>query len=378
MSAEHALLAALQHCIAQRITFAAFRVPDGPVTLWAQQTPELDRVESGLWWELNDVFLISPFRATDRTPLIRSDVELTFGDAEPGWHRLTECVGSDRTAGPDPAASTPRAVFEAAAAKGVELCRSGELEKIVLSRTIDLEVGEQDAPQLFADAVRTRPEAFVALVRTPEHGLWLGASPERLILAENDTVLVDALAGTAPIGSAPSEAGLWGAKELHEQRLVAKSITGNLIDIGAHRIQVEGPEVMSAGSVAHLRTRISASMEIRSVEELVTSLHPTAAVCGLPTDQARRHIGALEDRDRELYAGYWGPWSADGRMELFVNIRCMRVFDGRATLHVGAGITAGSDPASEWEETEHKADTWRSLLRTNAAPGAAPVSHAHK
>lgn len=364
MSATPALRLALRHCISEGITFAAFRAPGSPITLWAQQTPDLDRAESGLWWELNDVFLLSPFHMGERTPLIRSDVELTFGDAEPHWQRLMECTGTAQRTRPTARTATPRAIFEAAVEQARNECAAGSAEKIVLSRTLELPVGEAEAPALFIEAVTQRPDAFVALVMTPDHGLWMGATPERLILAENDTVQVDAIAGTATTTTAPTEPEQWGVKERHEQRVVAKSITGTLIDLGARHITVDGPDVLVAGPVAHLRTRIMANVESRAIEELVTAVHPTPAVCGIPTDHARKRIGALEDRDRELYTGFWGPWSADGRMELFVNIRCMRIHAEHAELHVGAGITIGSIPAHEWEETEHKADNWRQLIRT--------------
>ncbi|MGV3638253.1 MAG: chorismate-binding protein [Flavobacteriales bacterium] len=364
MSTSPALRLALRHCISEGITFAAYRTPGQAVTLWAQQTPDLDRVDSALWWELNDVFLLSPFRMGDRTHLVRSDVELTFGDAEPNWQRLTECVGTSRPVVCDAPPPTPRAAFEAAVAQARDACAAGSLEKVVLARTLDLPIGEAEAPALFMEAVQSRPDAFVALVMTPEHGLWLGASPERLILAENETVQIDSIAGTAPVATAPAEPEGWGEKERHEQRVVTKSIACSLIDLGARHVAVDGPAVLVAGPVAHLRTRITAHVEGRAIGELVAAVHPTPAVCGIPKDRAQERIAALEDRDRELYAGFWGPWSADGRMELFVNIRCMRVFSERAALHVGAGITAGSVPAQEWEETELKADSWRQLLRT--------------
>lgn len=364
MSATPALRLALRHCISEGITFAAFRTPGGAITLWAQQTPELDRAESGLWWELNDVFLLSPFRMTDRTPLIRSDVELTFGDAEPHWQRLMECTGTSQRARSTAAPATTRAAFEAAVEQARSECAAGEVEKIVLSRTTELPIGEAEAPALFMEALHARPDVFVALVLSPDHGLWLGATPERLILAENDTAQVDAVAGTASTTNAPSEVNDWGEKERHEQRVVVKSITSTLIDLGARHITVDGPEVLAAGPVAHLRTRITAHVDGRAIEELVTAIHPTPAVCGIPTNVARERIAALEDRERELYAGFWGPWSADGRMDLFVNIRCMRIHHDHAELHVGAGITAGSVPALEWEETEYKAESWRQLIRT--------------
>ena len=360
-----ALHQALTHALQHRLTFAAFRLPGSTnVTMWAQQTPELDRVESGLWWELNDVFLLSPFRLSDRTPLIRSDVELTFGDAEPHWQRLLECTGSNEAPVAARRTSTPRERFLHAVGQAQQQCASGAAEKIVLSRTVVLPVGAVDAPGLFEEALLKLPDAFVALVATPEHGLWLGATPERLLLAENDTMQVDSVAGTAPVERAATEPGGWGEKERHEQRVVTKRIVGDLIDQGARDILITGPEVLIAGPVAHLRTRITAQVESRGIEELVATIHPTPAVCGIPSDKARESIAALEDRNRELYAGFWGPWSADGRMELFVNIRCMRIHPDHAELRVGGGITAGSIPEQEWEETEHKADSWRQLIRT--------------
>jgi isochorismate synthase len=255
-----------------------------------------------------------------------------------------------------------RSTFEAAVRNTQERCAAGELEKAVLSRSIDLDISAKDAPRLFVEALHRRPEAMVSLASTPEHGLWLGASPERLILAENDVIQVDALAGTLPITKAPSDPAEWREKERHEQNVVTRTIAGTFIDLGAPSISLYGPEVMHTGDVAHLCTRITATVGGRSVGDVVLALHPTPAVCGVPLEHARRVIRDLEGRERELYAGFWGPWSADGRMELFVNIRCMRLFKDKAQLHVGAGITAGSVAEQEWEETEQKAKGWRSMI----------------
>jgi isochorismate synthase len=41
----------------------------------------------------------------------------------------------------------------------------------------------------------------------------------------------------------------------------------------------------------------------------------------------------------------------------------MQVFEQHVRLYVGGGITAGSDPGREWEETEHKAQTWERIIR---------------
>ena len=44
-------------------------------------------------------------------------------------------------------------------------------------------------------------------------------------------------------------------------------------------------------------------------------------------------------------------------MQLYVNLRCMKVLDDRLVLYIGGGITHDSVPEEEWEETEIKADT---------------------
>ena len=53
--------------------------------------------------------------------------------------------------------------------------------------------------------------------------------------------------------------------------------------------------------------------------------------------------------------GSIGWISMDGRMEMSVAIRTAFVTGGRVYYYAGGGITADSDPASEFEETEHKA-----------------------
>jgi isochorismate synthase len=96
---------------------------------------------------------------------------------------------------------------------------------------------------------------------------------------------------------------------------------------------------------------------------VVLALHPTPAVCGVPTDRARAFIQRHEAHARDLYCGFWGPWNPDGRTELFVNIRCLRATEHGALLYIGAGITKDSDPQLEWEETERKATTWTAPIK---------------
>jgi isochorismate synthase len=97
---------------------------------------------------------------------------------------------------------------------------------------------------------------------------------------------------------------------------------------------------------------------------MVRQLHPTPAVGGFPRAKALQVIGELEAHRRFYYAGFLGPVSAQLDISLFVNLRCMTLSEDTAFLISGAGITAGSDPAKEWEETANKANILLDLLRS--------------
>lgn len=349
---------ALKRCIARRLTFAAFRVPGQPVQLWAQRSPEVETVDGQLLLELNQVFLLAPFLLdTARVPFIRADVELAFAEIDPDIAALDGCSSGAPAAAALPP-PTPQADYAAWITAAKAAFAAGTLRKVVLSRTLDLPLEPTDAAELFAQAVTNAPHAFVAMACTPDHGLWLGASPEQLVHAEEGHVRVDALAATRPAATAPPHANGWPEKERDEQELVSSRVMHAFVELDLQNVTTHGPNVRVAGPVAHLHTLLEADLGERLLSELVLALHPTPAVGGTPTDAARAFIRGHETHDRQLYTGFWGPWNADGPTDLFVNIRCLRVLEDRARLFLGAGITAGSDAEREWNETLEKARAW--------------------
>jgi isochorismate synthase len=314
------------------------------------------------------VFLLAPFELEpDRIPFIRSDVELVEGDLEPEAELLTPCEGSPLP-GPSAQAVTERHVF----CRGVETIRQriaeGGLRKAVLSRVLGAPLEHRRWVDLFEAALAAYPDAFVAFVHTPDHGTWLGASPERLLHAQDDRVRVDALAGTR---STEHDTEPWGVKEQDEQELVTTEVLNTFVHLHLKEVLLHGPETITAGTVQHLRSTVEAGLEEVPLADVLLALHPTPAVGGTPRNAAMDLIRTLEDHERRLYTGFWGPWSADGTTELFVNLRCLQVFPDKALLYVGAGITAGSDADLEWTETAHKARTWLPLID---ALDDAPVS----
>ncbi|MDE6136756.1 MAG: chorismate-binding protein, partial [Muribaculaceae bacterium] len=93
---------------------------------------------------------------------------------------------------------------------------------------------------------------------------------------------------------------------------------------------------------------------------------PTPAVAGTPRDTALGEIAATEDTPRRCYAGYLLHSDATGRTRAYVNLRCAQVSPDGYCIYAGGGITANSDPAAEWAETEAKAAVLLDILNRNS------------
>jgi isochorismate synthase len=207
----------------------------------------------------------------------------------------------------------------------------------------------------FENMAKKYPNTFVSLVSTPEHGTWMGASPELLMNVNQDYILrTMALAGTKPATSD------WTQKEIEEQEFVKHFIVKQFQEVGVQKFDVFGPKTFTLGHLIHLKTDFTVDLKstVQSPELVGTSLlhllHPTPAVCGLPKKPALHFINQHESFDRSFYTGYLGPSNIQEETSLYVNLRCMQLLDDKAILYAGAGITRDSDPIKEWEETNLK------------------------
>lgn len=97
--------------------------------------------------------------------------------------------------------------------------------------------------------------------------------------------------------------------------------------------------------------------------EILSVLHPTPAVCGFPTEEARVLIAETENFDRGMYAGPVG-WFGGDESEFAVGIRSALVERGYgALIYAGTGIVEGSNSSSEWEELELKTSQFTKLMK---------------
>jgi menaquinone-specific isochorismate synthase len=247
----------------------------------------------------------------------------------------------------------------------------GECAKVVSARSAVVTLaGEARAADMLAELDARHPECVRVVVRPPEGGTFIAATPERLVRRDGATVACDALAGSVARGAAftddapgrsPTGADdratelLASGKDRREHDLVVSAIGTALRELGADvRVPTE-PTIRTLRHVLHLHTPIAATLrEPHHVLELAAALHPTPAVGGTPTRIATEWIAARESVPRGWYASPVGWFDLDGNGELAVAIRSGLVTGDRAHLWAGAGIVAGSDPDRELAETDLK------------------------
>lgn len=270
--------------------------------------------------------------------------------------------------------------YEALVRDAVRYIRESSVAKVVVSRRVRAELPNGFHPvELFNALCARYAHAFTSLVGIPGVGTWIGASPELLVALDDTSLRTMALAGTQPRPDITVDPGTiqWGEKERVEQELVSEYVRDFFRDAGYNEFDEKGPQTVTAGKVFHLQTsfRIDLPEEERlSLANLVVErLHPTSAVCGMPRNDALRFILQNEGYDRSFYSGYLGPVFIHGKSSLFVNLRCMQLHTREATLYVGGGITADSNPTAEWYETEAKSQTILDVLRRSGDADTAPL-----
>lgn len=260
--------------------------------------------------------------------------------------------------------------YEEHVEKALKSIETGLLQKVVLSRYQDFDIPSNFSPYNFFEQINSRyPNAFCYILSTPENGVWMGATPERLMTIENGRQFTtDALAGTQPIEPDTNLAHIaWTQKEIEEQAMVSRYIIDCFKKIRLREFDEVGPKTVRAGNLAHLKTSFVVDMEATNSPNLgnvmLDLLHPTSAICGFPREEAHQFINETENFDRELFCGFIGPVNYENATRLFVNLRCMKLVGNKARLYAGAGITADSIPSKELEETNSKMKTLLSALQ---------------
>lgn len=365
-------------CISKNLPFVTYRPPGQDHSTTYIQTSR-DQVN---WQSIRDIssrtgFIMAPFdtRNGERCILVSPDMVLDGGSVNSA--QIQKVSELERHAPPVWEEDFPVVTGRKTYMEQVESIKAsistGAFQKAVLSRIRVIEGNYISiVPRMFRSICKKYPDAFVYLFKSSEQ-FWMGASPEPLLRLSDGRISTVSLAGTMPIADRYMDVNRWTAKEVLEQEYVTRYIHDVLRDFNIRDYRVSSPYVKKAGNLLHLCTDFSFDFDTIASRlwEFVDAMHPTPAVAGQPKEDAINFINKLEPHERDYYTGFLGPVNREEGIDLFVNLRCMKITPDYLSLYTGGGITLDSDPSSEWDETRWKAESLLKILRLyikNLAP----------
>lgn len=274
--------------------------------------------------------------------------------------------------------TVPAQEWPAVVGRAIDRIGTGEVHKVVLAR--DVSVRHRDGEEVRVAPVLERLERRYAATWTFAVDGLLGATPEMLVRLQDGRVRSRVLAGTIRRGAHAVQAApqadpehpvdprlrlVSSEKDLHEHAYAVRSVADALAPHCTELQVPAAPYVLELPDVYHLASdltglRASGATSLR----LAAALHPSAAVCGTPTEDAARVISELEGMDRGRYSGPVGWVDGDGDGDWCIALRCGELAPDRRSLRIfaGGGIVAASDPHAELAETEVKLTAMRHAL----------------
>ena len=262
--------------------------------------------------------------------------------------------------------------WQSQVSSAINAIKSNKLEKVVLARDITAtsktEIGVRSLLQRLEIEY---PSTWIFLV----DGL-IGATPELLVRLSKSLVTSRVLAGTIrKSGNEDRDLTLAASlakssKDLEEHEYAVRSVADALAPFCSSINVPEAPFVLHLSNVMHLATDVTGvlndSAKQSDIFTLIAQLHPSAAVCGTPALEANKLINELEQMNRQRYAGPVGWIDANNDGEIAIALRCGQLSNDQKSIRIfaGCGIVAGSDPATEFAESQAKLMPMRTALET--------------
>ena len=280
------------------------------------------------------------------------------------WSQSSGDAGIGRWTGPT-VASWRTSMDEAAYVDGVEAIReaiaAGSVYQANLCRVLSTPVpdaGDDDIAALWCLLAAGNPSPYGGFLRLPDHHVAIAsASPELFVSTRRTDAGVVVRSG--PIKGTGRTAADLSDKDVAENVMIVDLVRNDLSRVSTAG-SVTVPDLLQVQEhpglvhlVSHVESRLVAGA---GWPQLLDATFPPGSVTGAPKLAALDIIERLEPAGRDYYCGAFGWVDADtGEAELAVAIRTFWLRDGVLRFGTGAGITWGSDAASEWQETELKA-----------------------
>ena len=254
------------------------------------------------------------------------------------------------------------AQFSDGVCRAKEYIAAGDAYQIVLARRLDCRLAAD--PFTVYRALRTiNPSPYLFFLRLGKTSI-VGSSPEVLVRVEGDRVDLRPIAGTHPRGGTEAEDREIEERLRSDPKERAEHVM--LVDLGRNDVgrvselgSVKVTEFMVTERyshvmhlVSHVTGRLRAGTDALGV---LQACFPAGTLTGAPKIRAMEIIDELEPTRRGPYGGAVGYVSYSGNLDSCITIRTVVCHGRRASVQVGAGIVADSDPKTEWLETCSKA-----------------------
>lgn len=304
-------------------------------------------------------FVFAPYEISENCPLmfLKPDVDFFLPVGKSAFQSTHNCDSDNST----------RELYDCDFERFIDALKRGTAEKLVLSRSVDVDGDNIKPLELYIRACNNYPRVFIYLCHFESQGTWIGCTPELLLSGDGHECRTVALAGTQHISpdlihEEKFPLSMWDEKNRCEQRIVEDYIEKSLSSCVSSCIK-NGPFTVRAGQLIHLKTEFSFSLnQETSLADVVNLLHPTPAVCGLPKEVAHEFISQNESCNREYFTGFVGMWQMKGNTSLYVNLRCAKIKDNVIRLYAGGGLLSTSRVEQEWNETRDKMRTILDIL----------------
>ena len=291
-------------------------------------------------------------------------------DTQPNFSTISNSLPSGEITWSDGALSESQ--WKDQVSFAVDSIKQNKLEKVVLARD-----------QVAASTVAINTRGLLQRLEIEYPSTWLflvdglvGATPELLVRLSKSLVTSRVLAGTIrKTGNEDRDLALAASlakssKDLEEHEYAVRSVADALAPFCSSTNVPESPFVLHLSNVMHLATDVTGvlndSAKQADIFTLIQQLHPSAAVCGTPTNAAKKFIIDFEKMNRERYAGPVGWIDANGDGEIAIALRCGQLSQDNKSIRIfaGCGVVAGSDPANELAESQAKLMPMRTALET--------------
>jgi isochorismate synthase len=332
-----------------------------------------------LWSEFPDGLLILPhfllsyvadhvsltintmIQATDTIELRAQQIEEDLSKLQTAIHQSSKKPLERSTSHFSIYESRPASEWMDMVEKAIEKIRHGTFEKVVLARDVELALDDPtetfDITSTLQRLRENYPGAYVFAIQRGE-SFFIGATPERLVLAQDGKIHTMALAGSVRRGETEVEDTQLGVELLQSEKninehVIVVSMVQEALKNHCTNVQVSAsPQLLKLKNLQHLQTPITGDLiPGRCILDVMSELHPTPAVGGFPRDAALKEIRNTEKLDRGWYAGPLGWIGSSGHGEFAVALRSGLVERTRAALFAGCGIVSNSEPQIEYAES---------------------------